>query len=124
MRGIHIQLVLWVSPPSYDWRHLAHSSPLVWAKRWYCHCSCNVMSLTVLVFSFPYFPGEIIDPNVDPEDIPSAVFENRSASEAQNMARGGRTWLVRFFDTQASFGWIPISRLDMLGENDGPSLTP
>ena len=35
------------------------------------------------------------------------------------MIRGHRVWLVRFFDAQASFGWIPKSRLDMLGEDDG-----
>ena len=76
------------------------------------------MSLISAVFSFPYFPAEVIDPSVDPEDIPAAVFENRTASETQNMVRGNRAWLVRFFDAQASFGWIPRSRLDMLGEND------
>ena len=30
-----------------------------------------------------------------------------------------RYWLIRFFDHQASYAWLPGSKLDMLGENDG-----
>ena len=30
-----------------------------------------------------------------------------------------RYWLIPFFDHQASYAWLPGSKLDMLGENDG-----
>ena len=80
---------------------------------------CKTEQLILTVFSFPFFPAEIIDPVIEAADLPPDVLKNRSTSEVQNMARGARTWLVRFFDAQASYGWIPMARLDMLGEDDG-----
>lgn len=74
------------------------------------------------MFSFPFFPAEVIDEADDSDDeITPAVFENREDSEAKNGAKGQKTWLVRFFDAQASYGWIPASKLDMLGESDSES---
>ena len=70
--------------------------------------------------SFPYFPAEIIDvTNDDPSEIPPSVFQNRTQAEKENGAQGQRTWLVRFFDSQNSYGWIPAKKLDLLGENNG-----
>lgn len=73
------------------------------------------------VVSFPYFPAEIINETVEDDEIPQSVFDDRtrSSSAAKNGTHGGHTWLVCFFDVQASYGWIPKGRLDTLGVDDG-----
>ncbi|ORY33154.1 hypothetical protein BCR39DRAFT_521494 [Naematelia encephala] len=68
--------------------------------------------------SFPFFPAEVIDPEDPEQGVPNQVIFGRAAAEADNQATGLRTWLVRFFDAQASYGWIPAKQLDMLGDSD------
>lgn len=60
--------------------------------------------------SYPYFPGLVMDPVEDEKQIPNAVKALRP--------KGEKVWLVRFFDSQSSFGWIPRNRLDLLGALD------
>ncbi|KAK4684585.1 hypothetical protein P7C73_g5593, partial [Tremellales sp. Uapishka_1] len=64
--------------------------------------------------SFPYFPAEVIDPDDEESHVPTIVLD---LGEEIRQA-GSRVWLVRFFDKQASYGWMPRERLDMLGEVD------
>jgi hypothetical protein len=73
----------------------------------------------MLVVSFPFFPAEVIDPESDgPENpIPHVVLANREQHAKDNNAKDERTWLVRFFDSGASYGWIPESRIDKLGDD-------
>ena len=93
----------------------------VWAKRQLPQSQRPGLELIFsVVISFPYFPAEIIDQtDPDPTEIPPSVFKNRAQAEKENGAAGKKTWLVRFFDAQASYGWIPASRLDLLGEDNG-----
>jgi NuA3 HAT complex component NTO1 len=72
------------------------------------------------VGSWPYFPAEIIDENLDDETdpIPKTLLDRREELARNNAANGGRVWLVRFFDKQNSYGWIPASRLDLLSSDD------
>jgi NuA3 HAT complex component NTO1 len=67
--------------------------------------------------SYPYFPAEIIDYTDDDMDIPPAVLDLQPDMTNEVF------WLIRFFDAQASYAWIPRKRLDMLGEDDGESWT-
>ena len=84
--------MFWVSLSNHD-RSLADRP--VWAK----------------MISYPYFPGLVMDPVEDEKQIPDAVKEREP--------KGEEVWLVRFFDSQSSFGWIPRNRLDLLGALDG-----
>lgn len=71
---------------------------------------------------YPYFPGEIIDPNWAQDDpIPQTLFDQREAIEKQNQAQGQETWLIRFYDRLATYVWLPASKLDILGGDDGES---
>ena len=93
----------------------------VWAKCKPDPCNFVLMHKLISVLSFPHFPAEIVDPS-DPENIiPEPVLDNRETIERDNHAQGQKTWLVRFFDAQDSYGWIPASRLDYLGYDDGKS---
>jgi NuA3 HAT complex component NTO1 len=62
--------------------------------------------------SYPFFPAQIVDPEADPEDVGEDVLSK------QPPASQSKTWLVRFFDAQESYGWIGAGKLDMLGEDD------
>ncbi|WVQ75536.1 hypothetical protein IAR50_005163 [Cryptococcus sp. DSM 104548] len=77
---------------------------LVWAK----------------VYSFPHFPAEIVDLD-DPEDrseVPEPVLAEETAAREAAAQNGTRVWLVRFYDSSSSYGWIVEDKLDDLGESD------
>lgn len=71
---------------------------------------------------YPFFPAETVDPSDENMTIPPIVIQSRAKIESENHVKGQKTWLVQFFDRQKSYGWIPASKLDMLGENDRESL--
>jgi hypothetical protein len=90
----------------------------VWAKSEPDHAHYPDIAL-IPVVSFPFFPAEVIDPEShNAEDpIPPVVLANREQHAKDNNAKGERTWLVRFYDSGASYGWIPESRIDKLGDD-------
>lgn len=46
--------------------------------------------------------------------MPDSVLDLEESAQ-----KGGKAWLVRFFDAQASYGWITEESLDLLGEDNG-----
>lgn len=62
---------------------------------------------------FPVWPGVIADP--EDEDVPPVVLSNKD----RHPANGEKTWLVKFFDKQSTFGWITRNHLDWLAADNG-----
>lgn len=48
------------------------------------------------------------------ETVPQAVLD----LEDDETTAHGRVWLVRFYDKQRSYGWMPAEKLDRLGVDD------
>jgi hypothetical protein len=75
---------------------------------------------------YPWFPAELMDDTV-PEDsqdpIPPHILRDREIIEKRNRVHGQKTYLVRFFDHSASYTWLPASKLDILGVDDGEALS-
>ncbi|ODN74463.1 hypothetical protein L202_06849 [Cryptococcus amylolentus CBS 6039] len=94
-------------PPAKTKRKVKDPFPpgtLVWAK----------------VYSFPHFPAEIVDLD-DPDDrseVPDPVLAEEAAARKAAERNDTRVWLVRFYDSSSSYGWIAEDKLDDLGESD------
>lgn len=70
---------------------------------------------------YPYFPAEVVDPEEERLQLSPQVFKEETRVRAA--AKGSRIYLVNFFDKQNTYGWISEHKLDMLGVNDGESLS-
>ncbi|ODN95838.1 hypothetical protein L198_04456 [Cryptococcus wingfieldii CBS 7118] len=94
-------------PPAKTKRKVKDPFPpgtLVWAK----------------IYSFPHFPAEIVDLD-DPDDrseVPDPVLAEEAAARKAAEQNDTRVWLVRFYDSSSSYGWIAEDKLDDLGESD------
>ncbi|KAG9018262.1 nuA3 HAT complex component nto1 [Tulasnella sp. 427] len=77
---------------------LYEGGTLVWAKQ----------------ASFPYFPAVVFEED-DVDQIPPNVLQDKQVYVEQ-FSEGPLT-LVRFYDPSSSWGWIPPSRLKLLGED-------
>jgi hypothetical protein len=63
--------------------------------------------------SFPYFPSRIIDHVNDWQTVPQRVLDLE-----ESMAKHGAVRLVRFYDKEGSYGWVPEERIIPLGGPD------
>ncbi|WVN87938.1 uncharacterized protein L203_103135 [Cryptococcus depauperatus CBS 7841] len=71
-----------------------------------------------LVYSFPYFPAEIVNIVDDRDKIPPAVLAQESRAREDAKKAKSRLWLVQFFDNKSSYGWIMETKLDDLGVDE------
>ncbi|KAK8843325.1 hypothetical protein IAR55_006980 [Kwoniella newhampshirensis] len=72
-----------------------------------------------LVFTFPYFPAEIVDPAEAREDgINPDLMKKEDEERAKAKARGSRVWLVNFFDNGRTWGWVHEDRVNRLNEDE------
>ncbi|WVQ81240.1 hypothetical protein IAT38_003362 [Cryptococcus sp. DSM 104549] len=89
------------SRPAKRVKDLYPFGTLVWAK----------------MASFPWFPAVIVDLEDDRDQVPDAVLEMEDEERRLAKAAGKGVWLVRFYDSSDSHGWIQEDKLDMLGED-------
>ncbi|KAG8948796.1 nuA3 HAT complex component nto1 [Tulasnella sp. 424] len=83
---------------------LFEGGTLVWAKQ----------------ATFPYFPAVVFEED-DVDEIPRNVLADKEVY-AEQAGEDGPMTLVRFYDTTSSWGWIPPSKIKMLGEDRGSAI--
>lgn len=109
--------------PSNGWIDPYPEGTLVWAKREFASTAKASLNFVLMfphftVDGFPHYPAEVVSATDDYDDIPETVWTARPRSnEADD--KGERLWLVRFYDNHQSYGWCPVKKLDVLGEDPG-----